>query len=222
MMRIKILSSFFVIVCITANWGCGMKQLRMENEGLRKEVDSLQQLQRDYSDKLRELESLSAEEKAAMRSEMDQMRQELNANLEEQIEEKNALVQKVRDLTIIEIGEAALFGSGEADLTKDGSRVIRQLTEVLDQYPGYHIRVEGHTDSVPIGAELKSIFPSNWELSSARATTVVRYMIYGLEFDPMRLSAVGHGKNRPIVSNGTRDGRAKNRRIQLIVFKAIE
>lgn len=202
--------------------GCGMKQLRAENEQLKAEVEHLRQVERDYADKLQQSESMSADQKAAMRSEMERMRNDLNGKLREQIDKNEALVQKVSDLTVVEIGEAALFGSGQADLTKEGVRVVRDMTEVLGRYPGYHIRVEGHTDSVPIGKGLKEKFASNWELSSARATTVVRYMIYGLKFDPSRLSAVGHADTRPVAGNDTKVGRAKNRRIQLVVFRALE
>jgi chemotaxis protein MotB len=218
---------FRVVLSITAaallfTTGCGIKQLREENEQLKKEVEHLRQVERDYGDKLQALESMSADEKSAMRAEMEQMRNSLNGKLQRQIQENNALVQKVNDLTVIEVGEAALFGSGQADLTKAGTGVIRDMAEVLGQYPGYHIRVEGHTDSVPIGKELQATFATNWELSSARATTVVRYMIYGLRFDRSRLSAVGHADNRPVATNDTQAGRAKNRRIQLVVFKTVE
>ena len=139
--------------------------------------------------------------------------------MEQQIKDNKALIRKVEDLTIIEVGDSALFATGQADLTREGARIIRKMTEVLVQYEGYHTRVEGHTDSLPIGQELKSKFASNWELSSARATSVVRYMIYGLEMDPNRLSAVGYAKYRPASSNDSPEGRAQNRRIRMVVFK---
>jgi chemotaxis protein MotB len=210
---------FMSVLIITS--GCGMKQLREENEQLKEEVARLQQVERDYGDKLQQVERLSEEEKAALRTEMSEMRARLDESLQEQITQNEALVQKVKDLTVVEIGEAALFGSGQADLTPSGAKVIRQMTEVLRQYPDYHIRVEGHTDSVPIGEKLKSQFASNWELSTARATTVIRYMIHGLGMDPDRLSAVGYAQFRPITSNDTQQGRAKNRRIRMVVFKMI-
>ncbi|HEX9758385.1 MAG TPA: flagellar motor protein MotB [Nitrospiria bacterium] len=202
--------------------GCGtMKELRGENEDLKAEINRLESVINDYSDELDKIKSLSNQEKAVLRSEMQQMRTNLRENLEEEIRKNEALVQKVNDLTIIEVGEAALFGSGQADLTKKGTSVIGNLVKTLNQYSGYHVRVEGHTDSVPIGENLKSKFQSNWELSTVRATTVVRYMIYGMNMDPKRLSAVGYAKYRPVASNDTPQGRAKNRRIRLVVFKEI-
>jgi len=202
--------------------GCGaMKELRAENEDLKAEINRLGGVINDYSDELDKIKNLSDQEKAALRNEMQQMRIKLRENLDEQIQRNEALVQKVNDLTVIEVGETALFGSGQADLTKKGASVISRLVKTLNQYSGYHVRVEGHTDSVPIGEDLKSKFQSNWELSTARATTVVRYMIYGLNMDPNRLSAVGYAKYRPVASNDTGQGRAKNRRIRLVVFKEI-
>ncbi|HEY5649486.1 MAG TPA: OmpA family protein, partial [Nitrospiria bacterium] len=79
-----------------------------------------------------------------------------------------------------------------------------------------------HTDSRPIGESLKKTFPSNWELSTARATNVIKYMVYAMKLDPARLQAVGYAQFRPIASNDTAAGRAKNRRIRMVVFKAAE
>ncbi len=203
--------------------GCaGMKELRTENDQLRAEIARLQQIENDYGDKIRGLEAMTAAERRKMRSEMEEMERRLSSSLEEQIEQNEALIRKAKDLTVIEVGEAALFASGEADLTPKGARLVRQMTAVLSRYPGYHIRVEGHTDALPIGKRLKPKFASNWELSTTRATNVIRYMIYGLKMDPVRLQAVGYAQFRPIASNETAAGRAKNRRIRIVVFKSLE
>ena len=221
-MQIQKIYFLLVLIIVPLLAGCGMKQLRMENEQLKQEVDNLKQVERDYSDRLQRMEELSAKEKAQMREEMRTMRNALNSKLEQKIKENSVLVQKIKDLTVIEIGEAQLFGSAQADLTKQGAGIIQKLSGVLNDYPSYHVRVEGHTDSVPIGENLKSTFASNWELSTARATNVIRYMIYGLKVAPERLSAVGYAHYRPIGDNNTEEGRAKNRRIRMVVFKSIE
>jgi chemotaxis protein MotB len=96
------------------------------------------------------------------------------------------------------------------------------IAEALEDYPAYHLRIEGHTDDKPVSKNLKTTFASNWELSTARATAVVRYMIYGLKVDPQRLSAVGYAQYRPAADNSTKEGRATNRRIRAVVFKEIE
>jgi chemotaxis protein MotB len=221
-MQIQKIYFLLVLIIVPLLAGCGMKQLRMENEQLKLEVDNLKQVERDYSDRLQRLENLSAKEKAQMREEMETMRNDFNQRLVQKDSANRVLVQKNKDLTVIEIGEAQLFGSAQADLTKQGAGILQKLSGVLNDYPGYQVRVEGHTDSVPIGENLKSTFASNWELSTARATNVIRYMIYGLKVAPERLSAVGYAHYRPIGDNNTEEGRAKNRRIRMVVFKSIE
>ena len=221
-MQVQKIYFLFVLIIVPLLTGCGMKELRVENEQLKLEVDNLKQVERDYSYRLQSLEELSAKEKAQMREEMETMRNAFNKRLEQNVKVNNVLVQKIKDLTVIEIGEAEVFGSAQADLTKQGAGIIEELCGVLNDYPGYQVRVEGHTDSVPISGNLKSTFASNWELSTARATTVIRYMIYGLKVAPERLAAVGYAHYRPVGDNNTEEGRAKNRRMRMVVFKSIE
>lgn len=203
--------------------GCsGMKKLETENASLKKQVTELEQVKKDYSDKLASSERQSQQEQARLREEMEQMRTDLNRKLEQQISENSALVQKVDNLTIITLGESALFGSGLADLTKSGADTISKIAETLNDYPGYHLRIEGHTDDRSVGKNLKPKFASNWELSTARATSVIRYMIYGLKLMPERLSAAGYAQYRPAADNSTKEGRAMNRRIRAVIFKEVE
>ena len=107
-----------------------------------------------------------------------------------------------------------LFDSGEADIRKSATRLINGLAAALNRH-NFYLVVEGHTDSVPIKT---SKYASNWELSSARATSVIRYLInYGIGAD--RLSAIGYSQNYPLDSNKTEDGRSKNRRVEFIFTK---
>lgn len=207
-------------ILIFSTWGCtGAQNLREENELLQSEVARLQQISDDYSQEMEATRRLSDSEKEKMRGEIEEMRRRLNENLGDQIGRNEALVGQLQDLTVVEIGEAALFPSGSADLSKKGTSVIRNMVDAVGKYEGFHVRVEGHTDSLPIGKSLKSKFDSNWELSSARAISVIKYMIYALKMDPVRLQAVGYAHFRPIASNDTEAGRSKNRRIRMVVFK---
>ena len=118
----------------------------------------------------------------------------------------------------ISLGDDALFASGEARLT-DNSRMI--LDSILEEIRGLdnQIVIEGHTDNIPIST-LR--FPSNWELSTARATSVLRYLI---EKDPSligNISAAGYAETQPKASNDTADGRRINRRVDIIVLKSID
>ncbi len=107
------------------------------------------------------------------------------------------------------------FESGSADLTEDGKSRLAQLARRLDRdYGGRRIRVEGHTDSQRIGPSIAERFPTNWELSTARATAVVRF----LEAEGMasnRLEATGLASHEPVADNGSAEGRARNRRVRV-------
>ncbi|WP_372999088.1 flagellar motor protein MotB [Marinobacter sp.] len=111
------------------------------------------------------------------------------------------------------IGNDILFESGEGMLSPAGFDALQQLLPVLES-TDYRIKVTGHTDAVPINTPK---YPSNWELSSARAATVVRYFITR-GVSPERLSAVGFAGTRPLESNETSQGRARNRRVELILI----
>jgi chemotaxis protein MotB len=115
----------------------------------------------------------------------------------------------------LRISSEILFGTGQADLSAHGLSVLRRMAEVLSR-DGYDIMVEGHTDSVPVRSN--SRYPSNWELSSARAGSVVRYLEAN-GIDRAHLKAVGYADTRPITGNRDADGRARNRRVELVIEK---
>lgn len=113
----------------------------------------------------------------------------------------------------IEMKSKMLFGSGDARLAGDALRALRELAATLKRIPS-HLQVEGHTDNVPISTRE---FPSNWELSAARAASVVHFLSRaGIE--PWRMAAVGRGEHRPIAENANEQGRAANRRVNVIVL----
>jgi chemotaxis protein MotB len=121
-------------------------------------------------------------------------------------------VEAVKGGVLLKIPDKILFAPGRADLKKEGREVLDRLVPVLNarRTP---IAVEGHTDDVPIKT---ARFPSNWELSSARASTVVR-QLQSAGVAPSRLRAVGFGETRPVAGNHTPEGRAKNRRVVLVL-----
>jgi chemotaxis protein MotB len=119
-----------------------------------------------------------------------------------------------REGIVISLAGNLLFDSGKSDLKPRGMTLLDTLAERLRTMPN-EIRVEGHTDNIPIATAL---YPSNWELSSARATTVSRYFAEHSDIAPIRLSAAGYGEFRPVAPNDTREGRARNRRVDLVVL----
>jgi chemotaxis protein MotB len=115
---------------------------------------------------------------------------------------------------VVHIMESALFKVGSATLEPKAKDVLDIVYEQMKGIPN-HVRIEGHTDDRPINTAL---FPSNWELSTARATEVVRYFIDKFNFPPDKLSALGYGEYRPIRPNNSIENRAKNRRVDIVIL----
>jgi len=121
-------------------------------------------------------------------------------------------VERTGRSLVVEVRDGVLFASARADLTADGAAVIRRLASLLASMPA-EIEVEGHTDPVPIRTDR---YPSNWELSAARAAAVARKLIdNGVPAD--RIKAVGRADTRPVAPNTTAEGRAANRRVVLLI-----
>jgi chemotaxis protein MotB len=113
-----------------------------------------------------------------------------------------------------------LFASGKAKVSEEGMGVLQKLIEVLKEVEDHEIRVEGHTDNVPISEYLASRHPTNWDLSAARAINVVKYL-QEQGIDPAALSSSAFGEHRPVAGNETEEDRAKNRRIEIILVPIV-
>jgi chemotaxis protein MotB len=167
-------------------------------------VDELSKSKRKLEAAKAELERKSAEYDqlaSALRAEIDAGRIELT---------------ELRGRTTVKMKDKILFASGSATIGKDGREALRAVAGALRNLSGKSIRVDGHTDNVPSSG---SVFPSNWELSSARALAVVRFL-QEQGVDPTRLSAAGFGEFQPIASNETAEGRSLNRRIEITLVPA--
>ncbi len=115
---------------------------------------------------------------------------------------------------VISITNSVLFDSGSAELSKEAKITLKEVAEVL-KAESHLIRVEGHTDNSPIAT---SKYASNWELSTARATSIIRFLVEEQEFDPAKLSASGYGQYHPISENSSVEGKQKNRRVDIVVL----
>ncbi len=112
----------------------------------------------------------------------------------------------------------ALFDSGQAEVKPEGRELLRQVAETLKTVSDQEIRIEGHTDNVPIKGRLRTKFPSNLELSTARALNIMRYLIEVGGVPAERMTAVGYADTRPVATNDTPEGRQENRRIEIILL----
>lgn len=120
-----------------------------------------------------------------------------------------------REGLVMRLSEHTLFESGQASISPQALRLLEKIGVIIAQTT-YLIRIEGHTDDVPIHT---AMFPSNWELSTARAVNVLRYFIKHHRIDSHRLSAEGFGEFQPLVANDTAESRAKNRRVEVIFMR---
>lgn len=115
---------------------------------------------------------------------------------------------------LFHLDSSVLFGIGKAELGVDAMQVLHKVAEILKEN-NKNIRIEGHTDNVPIQTEQ---YPSNWELSTARAVNVLRYFVENEEMDSRLFSAVGYGETRPVASNETQEERKNNRRVTIVMI----
>jgi chemotaxis protein MotB len=151
---------------------------------------------------------------AQVRSTYDQLVKDMQA----EIAQGQIQITRLADRLNVSMVDKILFPSGEAGITPAGLRVLRRVGNVLKTTQGKVIRVEGHTDNVAISENLRGTFPTNWELSTARATNVVRFLQDSVGIDPERLQAVGLSQYHPVASNSTVRGRSQNRRIEIALL----
>jgi len=144
--------------------------------------------------------------------------QSLEDEMRNALESKDVTIPQLQGKLTVNILDRVMFDSGEAELKPAGAAVLRKVAGVLAQHPNIKVHVIGHTDNVPIRASARNRFPSNWELSTARATAAVRFLTEIAGVDPRRLGAVGYGEFRPVADNTTPEGRARNRRIAITIL----
>lgn len=134
---------------------------------------------------------------------------------------KRAVQNAAREMryTLNDLMKQLQYESGEARIKPEGYQTLDQLVELLKGSPADQlIRVEGHADSMEIGPSLKSQYPTNWDLSKARATGVLRYLVEKAGIDSARISSIGYGATKPLTSNATEAGRSRNRRVEVVLY----
>jgi len=153
-----------------------------------------------------------------LRNTYDQLVQDMQS----EIAQGQIQITRLADRLSVSMVDRILFPSGEADITPAGVRILQRVGNVLKTTQNKIIRVEGHTDNVAISDRLKGTFATNWELSTTRASNVVRFLQDTVGIDPTHLQAVGLSEYHPIASNATVKGRSQNRRIEIALLPNIE
>ena len=151
---------------------------------------------------------------ARIQQDLDRIRRQLTQTLSNQVATHTVSIHMGRDGLVISLPEAGFFASGSATPKPESLSTLRQIATALAQSP-YDLRVEGHTDNIPIHTP---DFDSNWELSTARATSIARLLLQLRAVQPDRLSAAGYAEFHPVAANDTPEGRAENRRVDLVIL----
>lgn len=194
--------------------GLQLAQLNSDLKDKSKELEKKERLLKEREQKLKELQSILAKQ--------DSITNALNSIV------KNALMGfKSDELSVemkngkvyVSMTDKLLFKSGSSSVEEKGKEAIKKLAEVLNRNQDIGITIEGHTDNVPIRTNL---YKDNWDLSVARATNIVRMLNEDFSVDPTRLTASGKGENFPVASNETPEGRAKNRRTEIILAPKLD
>lgn len=191
--------------------------LEADTARLAKEREQLRQEQSQLAATLEQerLAKLAKEEEVAR---LTRTQEELSKSLQDEIAKGNITIQQVQDRLTINMVDRVLFDSGQAQVKPAGVEVLTQVGDVLNKVTDKQIRIEGHTDNVPISPKLQSRFKTNWELSTARATTVVRHLIDRGGVDKQHISAVGYADTHPLAPNDSEVGRSSNRRIEIVLY----
>jgi chemotaxis protein MotB len=137
--------------------------------------------------------------------------------LEEEIKRGELTISNLEGQLSVNLLNKILFDSGKTTIKGDGKKVLKSLGDVLNKFPDKALQIAGHTDNVQISSRLKERYPSNWELSTARATSVVHFLQEKVGLPGERLIAAGYSEYQPVASNDTPEGRAQNRRIQILL-----
>lgn len=210
--------------------GRTMTQMRQENDRLNAEVATLTTLRQEQESELLKLRGENAgllQERDRLAEEKENRERELRAaeatygelidKMQTEIKRGEITISDLQGKLTVNLVEKILFASGSAEIKSSGKEILGKVGTILNAVQDKEIRVEGYSDNQPISPRLQSVYPSNWELSSARAISVVQFLRNTLNIPGERLSASGFGEFRPIADNSTPEGRAQNRRIQIIL-----
>lgn len=236
-MRRILTGAFFILFAVSLTGCAELKQLRVENaymkgriEQLKNESlscqDSLKVSQSQIKQKDLDIKSLQTavqkketelKEKEVKVKEQSDSFTKMQEAMKAELSSKQVALKELEGKLTLTMVESILFDSGKADVKDEGKLALKKVADVLKSTQDQDIIVAGYTDNVQIGGKLAKVYPSNWELSAARAISVVRILVAD-GIDPKMLSASGFSEYRPVADNETLEGRAKNRRMEIILM----
>lgn len=196
MLRTKILAAVSIILVIAGLAGCTF----IFQRGRRSDVEQIEELSKQLD-------------------ELNQTKRILEQRLQQEIADKQVRLEMAERGLVITFVADILFDSGKAKIRQEAHSSLDKVARVLaENVPEYNIGIEGHTDNEPIKY---SGWKSNWELSTARALSILYYLVDERGIEPSRVSAVGYGEYHPVASNDTKEGRQLNRRVEIVILPRV-
>lgn len=236
-MKVTLVLSMMVLFIFSLSGCAELKQLRVETA---EQKSTIEQFDKDYQTCRDSLKKTREQLKQAQ-NELDIMEIDLKTKeielkkkdiavkdqseaftkmqeaMKAELNSKQVALNELEGKLTLTMVEAILFDSGSADVKYEGREALKKVADVLKNIHDQEIIVAGHTDNVQIGGVLARTFPTNWELSAARAISVVKILVSD-GVDPMILAASGFSEYRPVADNDTLEGRAQNRRMEIILM----
>ena len=186
------------------------------NLKLSKNIEQLSQNVEQLNNDLQKKKSIIKLQNKVIRL-LDDTKNTIATSLKEEIEAEEIELVELEDTLKVVFIDKILFDSGSVEINQKGQKILLVVADSIRANKDQNLLVEGHTDNTPLSPALKERFPSNWELSAARAAAVVRFIQKVGQLQPERLSARGYSYYRPVASNKTKEGRHQNRRIEIIL-----
>jgi chemotaxis protein MotB len=213
-----------VLEIALTNSEAGKSQLVKDTSGLEAQNNYLKKINQHLAENNKALQLELGKKKSVIQLQekvirlLDDTKKTIETSLKDQIQAQQIEVVEENDTLKVIFIDKILFDSGSAEINVRGKELLRAMAGSLIKGDKYQeIIVDGHTDNVPLSASLQKRFPSNWELSTARAAAVVRFFQEDSGINPKRLSARGYSFYRPVAPNDTAEGRRQNRRIEIIL-----
>jgi chemotaxis protein MotB len=148
---------------------------------------------------------------------LDDTRKSIESSLKDRIAAQGIELVESEDQLKVVLIDRILYDPGSLEINEEGQKLLLALADPFKKEKRFHIVVEGHSDNLPLSESLKQTYPTNWELSAARAASVVRFLQWTCGIEPERLSLRAYSSHRPVASNATENGRRQNRRIEIIL-----
>jgi chemotaxis protein MotB len=199
------------------------RQAQKDIERLQSENSQLNQPIAGLTDKLSSIEKQVSTKQSKLENQEEHIKQvketyeNLLTELDDEITKKEAALQQIEEELRITFVDKILFDFGKAKISTEGQQKLLKVANTLSKIKNKKIRIQGHTDDIPIAREYRYKYPSNWELSAARAASVVRFFIEQGDIKGENMEAVGHAYYKPIATNETPEGRLTNRRVEILI-----